>query len=169
MGAASDVRKSFNLFFNGKGHAGKVEDFTPPKLALVTEDFRGGGMDAAVELTMGLEKLECSFTLKSYDKAILSAFGLVEGAQVPLTAREALESYDGTVTPVVHGMRGKIKEIDQGTAKPGEAPPLKVSMALDYYKLQHGGTTVHEIDVPNMVRVVNGVDAMAPIRKALGL
>lgn len=169
MSAARDVRKSFNLYFNGKGYAGQVEDFTPPKLTLVTEDFRGGGMDAALEITMGMEKLECSFTLKGYDKNVLASFGLAEGASVPLVAREALESYDGTVTTVIHTMRGKVKELDAGTSKPGEAPPLKGTVALDYYKLQHGETTVHEIDVPNMVRVVNGVDALAAIRKAIGL
>src|SRR5688572_9197931 len=128
MSAARDVRKSFNLYFNGKGYAGQVEDFTPPKIALATEDFRGGGMDAPVELTMGMEKLESAFTLKAYDKHVLASFGMSEGASVPLVAREALESYDGTVTTVIHTMRGKIKEIDQGTSKPGEAPPLKVSM-----------------------------------------
>lgn len=167
--AARDVRKNFNLYFDGKGFAGQVEDFTPPKLALTTEDFRGGGMDAPAEITLGMEKLEASFTLKAYDKSILSAFGIRAGASVPLVAREALESHDGTVTRVAHTMRGKIKEIDQGTSKPGEAPPLKIAMALDYYKLQHGETTVQEIDVVNMVRIVNGVDALADIRRALGI
>ena len=66
-------------------------------------------------------------------------------------------------------MRGKIKELDSGTHKPGEAAPLKVSVALTYYKQTHGGTVIHEIDVENMVRTINGVDALASMRKALGL
>ncbi len=28
--AARDVRKNFNLFVDGKGYAGQVEEFTPP-------------------------------------------------------------------------------------------------------------------------------------------
>ena len=167
--AARDVRKNLNLFVDGRGYAGQVEEFNAPKLALVTEEFRAGGMDAPVELTMGMEKLECDFSLISYDRDVLSLFGVAEGALVPFVAREALESFDGTVTPVVHTMRGKIREMDPGTSKAGEKPSLRVAMALTYYKLQHGDTTVLEIDVENMVRVVNGADALSATRAALGL
>lgn len=167
--AARDVRKNLNLFVDGRGYAGQIEEFNPPKLALVTEDFRAGGMDAPIELTMGMEKLEADFSLISYDKDVLSLFGVAEGSLVPFVAREALESFDGTVTPVVHTMRGKIRELDPGTSKAGDKPSLNVAMALTYYKLQHGDTTVIEIDVENMVRSINGVDALAGIRNALGL
>ena len=167
--AARDVRKNLNLFVDGRGYAGQIEEFNPPKLALVTEEFRGGGMDAPIEITMGMEKLECDFSLIAYDAEVLKLFGVAEGNLVPFVAREALESFDGTITPVVHTMRGKIREIDPGASKPGDKPSLKVSMALTYYKRQHGATTVLEIDVENMVRVVNGVDALAGIRNALGL
>lgn len=167
--AARNVRKNINLFVDGRGYAGQIEDFNPPKLALMTEEFRGGGMDAAVEITMGMEKLECDFSLISYDKDVLALFGVSEGVAVPFVAREALESFDGTITAVTHTMRGKIRELDPGTSKAGDKATLKVAMALTYYKLQHGGTTVLEIDVENMVRVVNGTDALADIRRALGL
>lgn len=169
MSAARDVRKNFNLFFDGKGYAGQIEEFTAPKLMLKTEEFRAGGMDAPVELTMGLEKLESSFSLLAMDRDVLSKFSVTEGALVAVTAREALESFDGTVTPVVHAMRGKIKEIDVGAMKPGDKASIKISMALTYYKLTHGKSNVVEIDVENMVRVINGVDTMAKQRAALGL
>ena len=167
--AARDVRKNLNLFVDGRGYAGQIEEFNPPKLALTTEEFRGGGMDAPIEITMGMEKLECDFSLIAYDADVLKLFGVSEGNLVPFVAREALESFDGTVTPVVHTMRGKIREIDPGTSKPGDKPSLKVAMALTYYKLQHGAETVLEVDVENMVRVVNGVDSLALQRAALGL
>jgi P2 family phage contractile tail tube protein len=167
--AARDVRKNLNVFGDGRGYAGQIEDINPPKLALTTEEFRGGGMDAPIEITMGMEKLECDFSLIAYDRDVLSLFGVSEGNLVPFVAREALESFDGSVTPVVHTMRGKIREIDPGTSKPGDKPSLKVAMALTYYKLQHGAETVLEVDVENMVRVVNGVDSLALQRAALGL
>lgn len=167
--AARDVTKNINLFVDGRGYAGQVEEINPPKLTLKTEEFRAGGMDAPIELTMGLEKLEADFSLVSYDKDVLAMFGVAEGVTVPFVAREALESFDGTVTPVVYTMRGKIKEIDPGTKKPGEKPSLKISLALTYYKMQHGGTVVHEIDVQNMVRIVNGVDVLIAQRAALGI
>ena len=167
--AARDVRKNLNLFVDGRGYAGQIDEFNAPKLTLQTEEFRAGGMDVPIDVTMGMEKLVTDFALKAYDRNVLALFGVAEGAEVPFVAREALESFDGTVTAVVHTMRGKITEIDPGTSKPGELPTLKITMSLTYYKLQHGDTVVHEIDAQNMVRVINGVDALANIRAALSI
>jgi uncharacterized protein len=169
MSVAADILKNINLFVDGRGYAGQLEEFNPPVLTLKTEDFRAGGMDGPVKVTMGMEPLDCDFSLKSYSREVLALFGVVEGAVVPLVVREALESYDGTVTPVVHTMRGKITELDQGTRKAGEMPLLKATLSLDYYKLQHGDRVVHEVDLVNMVRVINGNDALAAIRGALGM
>jgi P2 family phage contractile tail tube protein len=167
--AARDVRKNFNLFVDGRGYAGQVDEFNAPKLTLQTEEFRAGGMDMPIDITMGMEKMACDFSLKAYDKNVLALFGVTEGSRVPLVAREALESYDGTVTQVVHTLRGKITEVDPGTSKPGELPLLKFTLSLTYYKMQHGDTVVHEIDAENMVRIINGSDTLAAIRAALGL
>lgn len=167
--AARDVRKNFNLFVDGRGYAGQVDEFNPPKLTLVTEDFRAGGMDGTLKLTMGMEAMDCDFSLKAYDRNVLALFGVIEGFSVPLVVREALESYDGTVTQVIRTMRGKITELDEGTSKPGEVPLLKATLNLSYYKMQHGDRVVHEIDVLNMVRIIDGVDALAQQRAALGM
>lgn len=167
--AASDVRKNLNLFVDGKGYAGQIEDFNAPKLAIKTEEFRAGGMNAPVALDMGQEMMTTDFSLLQYSKDVLALFGLAAGNTVPLVVREALESFDGTVTPVIHTMRGRITEIDPGTSKAGDKTVLKFTLALTYYKLQHGATVVQEIDVPNMVHVINGVDRMAAQRAALGI
>ena len=167
--AARDVRKNLNLFVDGNGYAGQIEDFNPPKMAIKGEDFRAGGMDTSVFLKMGIEKLESDFSLIAYDRAVLAKFGVAQGEVVPFVAREALESFDGTVTAVTHTMRGRIVEIDPGTSKAGEKATLKVKMALTYYKLTHGTTVVQEIDAINMVHVVDGVDVLAAQRNALGI
>jgi hypothetical protein len=167
--AARDIRKNFNLFVDGRGLAGQVEEFNAPKLTLQVEEFRAGGMDIPIDVTMGMEKLTCDFSLLAYDKNVLSLWGVTQGSSVPLTVREALVSFDGTVTQVIHTMRGKIVTIDPGTSKPGELQPLKFELSLTYYKMQHGDTVVHEIDAENMVRIINGTDALALIRNALGI
>lgn len=167
--AAKAVRKYINLFVDGRGHAGQIEEFTPPKLGLKVEEFRAGGMDAPVDIPFGMERLEADFTLISYDRHVLAGFGLVSGAVLPFQAREVLEDHDGTVTSVIHHLRGRIREIDPGTSKAGDKPALKISLSVDYYKLVHGATTVHEIDPHNMLRIVNGVDQLAEHRRALGM
>lgn len=162
------IRKNFNVFFDGRGYAGEAEEFTPPKLAIKADEFQGGGMAAPVDITMGHEKLEAEFTLISVDRHAIGAFNIVEGREVGVTLREALESADGTVTAVTHNMRGKVKEVDQGSVKAGEKGALKVALSLTYYRLTHGGAVVQEIDVPNMICKQNGVDLLAPFRAALG-
>lgn len=166
--AASDVRKNLNLFVDGRGFAGQIEDFNAPKLAVKVEEYRGGGMNVPVDLDMGQEKMECDFSLIQYSRDVLALFGVAPGASVPLVVREALESFDGTVTPVVHTMRGRIREMDPGTSKAGDKTTLKFTMSLTYYKLQHGSNVVQEIDAENMIHMVDGVDRLAQQRAALG-
>lgn len=166
---ARDVRKNFNLFIDGRGYAGQCDEVTPPKLTLKTEEFRGGGMNAPIKLGMGQEAMDADFTMIAFDRDVLSYYGVAEGAFVPFTLRESLESYDGTTTPVTHVMRGKILEIDMGSVKAGEKPMLKASMNLNYYKLMHGDVVVQEIDIINMIHFVNGVDMLAAQRAALGM
>lgn len=167
--AARDVLKNLNLFVDGRGYAGQLQDFTPPPLTLQTEEFRAGGMDVPTDITMGMEKLESSFNLISYDADVLSLFGVRQGNSVQLTVRAALESFDGNVKPCVINMRGKITSLDAGTWTPGSLSPLGVTLSLTYFKQSIDGRTIHEIDVDNMVRVINGNDALAAVRGALGI
>ena len=94
---------------------------------------------------------------------------MVQGEHVPFTLRGALRSEDATVKAVVCQIRGRIKEIDFGTWKPGEKAPMKAAVAVRYYKLELDGAVLHEVDVENMIRIVNGVDQLAEIRTALGV
>jgi P2 family phage contractile tail tube protein len=165
----TDILKNMNLFVDGRGHAGKVDELNPPKMTLKTEEHRAGGMDVPVELDMGMEKMECDFSLSAFEKEVLKLYGLAPGKQIPLTIRGVLESEDGTVTPVIINLRGQVKELDYGSWKPGDKAQLKVMVALRYYKLTHGQDVIHEIDAEGMIRIINGTDQLANQRTALGL
>src|SRR5574344_392135 len=162
------ILKNFNLFVDGRGYAGRAEEVSPPKLALKTEEFRGGGMDAPAVIDLGMEKLESSFTLVEYDPEILKQFGLVSGNSVQITLRGALVD-DNTTTPMVIGLRGMLKELDMGKFKAGDKATLQCSVACRYYSLEIDGQNIVEIDVDNMVRKIDGQDVLADIRSALGM
>ena len=164
-----DILKNMALFVDGRGFAGNVEELTLPKLTLKTEEFRNGGMDAPIDIEMGMEKLESGFTLTRFDKNVLKLFGLAPGQLTPLTIRGAVISDNGTQTPVVINLQGVVREMDLGNWKPGEKATLKMMLALRYYKLTHGGELIHEIDIPNMVRTIGGIDQLAAVRSALGI
>ncbi|SDW13729.1 hypothetical protein SAMN04488041_101374 [Sulfitobacter pontiacus] len=167
--AAEDILKYLNLFVDGRGHAGKIEEYSPPDLTVSTEEFRGGGMDAPIDLDMGQEKMTTSFVLTSYDRDVLSLWGIKDGSVVQLTARGSLESLDGTKTAVAHHMHGKIISVARGTWGSGAKPSLTFTVSLRYYREVQGGVDINEIDVVNMVRKVRGVDQLAEHRANIGL
>ena len=167
--AARDILKNFNLFVDGRGYAGNVSEYSPPTLAVQTEDHRAGGMDAPVALDMGMEALEASFILTAYDFDVLSIWGVSQGQSVAFTARGSVESYDGAVKAAIHRLRGKVTRIERGTWTPGQPAPLTITIRLDYFAEELAGRQIHEIDVPNMKRVINGVDQLAARRTALGM
>ena len=93
MSAIPKVLKNFNLFVDGVGYAGLVEDLTLPKLSLKRDDIYNGGMDLPIDVEMGMDKLECDFTLSEYNEAIIKKFGLRDGtAQVPMTLKGGLDT-----------------------------------------------------------------------------
>ena len=162
------VLKNFSLFVDGRGLAGLIDTLTLPTLTTKMEEFRGGGMDAPVELDMGMEKLEGSFALAEYNPDIVALYGLAS-ANTQLTARGAIRRDGEDAVPVVVNMTGLIKELDPGDWKSGGMTTGTFNYALRYYKLTVGGRELIEIDKVNMIRRINGVDQLQSIRTAIGV
>lgn len=169
MSVASDILKHFQLFVDGVGYAGIAEETQLPTLNIVEEDFRAGGMDAPIGIDMGMEKLEASFKLAGHSAAVLKQFGLAEGSETQLTARASLESLNGSITPVVVQMRGKIKSAEPDAWQGGQKAGWSFTLSLRYYRYEQGGESIHEIDTLNMKRVINGNDVLAQHRANIGL
>ena len=167
--AITDILKNYTLFVDGRGQAGKMGDYIPPSPSVAAEEYRAAGMNAPIDIDMGQEKMTTSFVLKNYPAKVLALWGFAPGRLIPVTARGALESEDGAVTPVIHNMRGKIIQPDRGTWSPGQSASLTVNMTVEYFKETIGGEVITEIDVINMVRIVGGVDQLAEQRAALGI
>ena len=162
------ILKNFNLFVDGRGYAGVVNELNLPTLAIKTEDYRAGGMDTSIQLDLGMDQLTCDFTLNQYDSDVINAFGLSNGAQVPLVFRGGL-SDEATVSPVVVTLTGAWNQVDMGGWTAGDRPTLKVTVSVRYYKLEIDGKELIEIDVLNMVRKINGTDQLAKLRTAIGM
>ncbi|GFR20643.1 phage tail tube protein FII [Trichonephila clavata] len=81
------ILKNFNVFVDGRGYAGKIDEVTLPKLTIKTEEYRAGGMDIPINIDMGMEKLEAEFTFAEYDSELFRLFGLIDGNSVSLTLR----------------------------------------------------------------------------------
>lgn len=169
MAIADRLLKKFNLFIEAKGYAGEVDELQLPKLAIKTEDFQGGGMDAPMEIDVGVEKLNATISLTGYDPDVIASWGLAEGNDLQLQARGALESADGSVEAVVVTMHGKINGLEMDPWKPAATSKLKFTINCRYYAYRQDGRTLIEIDIKNFKRVINGVDQLAGMRSAIGL
>lgn len=163
------VLKNMNLFVDGRGYAGRVDEIQLPKLTLKTEEHRAGGMDVPVEIDLGMEKLEAELTISDYDPEVFKLFGLLDGASTQITVRGAIQAQGEGAKPVTINLRGGWKAIEPSSWKPGDKSTLKVSVAASYYKLTIDGQELIEIDAINLVRKVGGVDQMAKVRQAIGL
>jgi len=161
--------RNFSLFVDGRGYAGRVSEFTPPTLTVQTEDFRAGGMDMPAQIDMGMEALELSFQLAEYDPDVLKLFGLHDQNAVRITARGALQRNGEGAVPIVVNATGHIKEFDGGNFEAGAITEAAFTMGLRYYRLELNAEVLHEIDVENMRRVINGVDQLASQRAGIGI
>lgn len=169
MAMIPETLANLNLFVDGVSFQGDVPSLTLPKLTLKMEEHRGGGMDAPVELDMGMEKQEANFTTTGVRRESLKFFGLADGTAFNGTFRGAYKGLKGRITPVIVTLRGTLKEVDMGDWKAGDKAEIKHAVALTYYKLEVDGRAVYEIDPIGMTRVINGVDQLAAQRSALGL
>ncbi|KML20258.1 MULTISPECIES: phage major tail tube protein [Burkholderia] len=162
--------KNFIVFEDGISYVGEVQEIQLPKLTRKMEAYRGGGMNGEVDIDLGMEKLELGLTMGGFMKAMFKTWGTskIDG----VTARFA-GSYQRDDTEEVDAaevyVRGRYKEIDPGKAKAGDNADQTGTMSLAYYRLVVNGETLIEIDFPNFIEMVGGVDRLAQQRRALGL
>lgn len=166
----ADILYDMNLFVDGRGYAGRIQEIKLPVIKPKMMGYNAGGMAAEVDVPMGrFEKLEAEATLKSFSRDVLNTMRVLPGEQFAWVARGAMVSDDGTKTPVVVTMRGILSEVDMDTWKPGDEMPLKIGMSLRYYKLQIDGNDIYEIDPVNYKAVINGVDQLETTRQHLAI
>ena len=164
------ILKNMNLFIDGTGYAGRIDELNLPQLATSTEEHRGGGMDAPIQVDMGMEAMEATFTLSDFDEDVHALFGLLENNEIPCTVRGSIQAQgSGEAQPVVANLRGGFKTFDPGTWKPGDKNTLTLTMAVRYYRLTINSVEVALIDIPKMIRTINGTDQLAQQRAQLGI
>jgi len=169
MAEMPKVLKNFTAYIDGRPMAGRVDEIVPPKLTIVTEEHRGGGMDTPIEIDMGTEKLEAEMTFSEAVTDVFKLWGIVAGQEKLIVLRGAREAADGTVESIVVELRGRFRELDPGSWQTGQNKnQFKATCAATYYKLTIADEDLIEIDALAMIRKVGGVDQLEGTRQALG-
>ena len=157
---------NMNMFLDGVGFAGLVTEITLPVIKFKSEDHQGGGMDAPISIEMGMEPLEASFVLSSYETEVFAAAGFQENVSTGIICRGALKK-DDEVIPLNVVLRGRIEEIDFGTWKPGDESSMKFTLKVDFYQLMKGVVELCYIDIKSSIRRIGGKDQLDAVRAAL--
>ncbi|AOD13555.1 phage major tail tube protein [Xanthomonas fragariae] len=161
--------KALNLFNDGESYLGQVVKVKLPTLTRKMEEYRGGGMNGPVNIDFGQEKIEVEWKCGGMMRSVLNQYGAISHNAVQLRFAGAYQRDDnGAVDAVEFVVRGRHSDIDPGTGKSGDDTEFSVKTAASYYKLMINGSTVIEIDLMNMIEIVNGVDLLAPHRRAIG-
>ncbi len=164
------VFKNFNLFIAGEGFAGRVSKVKLPTISVQTEDHKGAGMEFNRKLDMGLEDLECTFTLTEYNDLVNGLVGKRNGSNTLLTFRGSLSDDESTATtPVVAQMRGALHKQETGDIEAGGKIETDYTLNCKFYELKIGGQEIYHIDNDNYIRRIQGEDQLASQRGDLGL
>lgn len=158
--------RNFNAFVDGVGYFGLVSKGVMPELDLNTEEFRAGGMDAPVQVDMGMKALEAELEFDEFSPALLKTFG----ARNRFVLRAGAQGEDDfEADALVFTLGGRIRKQAQGEFGAGAAVRLRLTMAVDYYRLEHNGDVAVEIDVRNGRRVIGGTDQLLALRAAMAI
>lgn len=162
--------KDMMLFNEGRAYMGDAKTVTLPTLSRKMEGYRGAGMSGELQMDMGMEAMEMSFTCGGPMRDVLRQFGVTTVDGVYLRFAGNYQSDDTASHDHVEVVvRGRHAEIDMGDQESGSPSEFKVKTAVAYYKLTWNGRTEIEIDPLNMIEIIDGVDRLAARRASLGI
>lgn len=168
--ALPNILKNFNLFNDGGSLMGIADEVELPKLSRKMEDLQAAGMVAPVEIDLGNEKIELTWTCAGFVSEVIKQYGAAKANAVLLRFSGAYQRDDtGDVSAVEIVVRGRHKEIEHGKAKVGDKSTTKMKTPCTYYKLTVDGKVLLEIDALAFIFIVDGKDLLADQRKAIGL
>jgi P2 family phage contractile tail tube protein len=163
--------KNFNVTFGISDFSAICEEVTMPKLKFKTEEWRGAGMAAPIEIDVGMEKLEATFkfgeqTIEGYLSAGVNLAGLVTA-----TIFGHLSAPDGSTEGMTCILRGMIKTVDPGTWKAGDpkAASQTLEMAVQSWVMTRGIVPLVTIDIMSGITLIGGFDQHEAARKNLKL
>ena len=143
-----------------------------PELSALVEEISGAGIAGNVEAVVigHLEAMTATFNFNTVSDA---AIKLSEPRIHNIDCRVAQQVHNTrtgqtTQEAVKHIMRTMPKTFSPGTAAVASPAEASGEHAVYYYAIWKNGKKVTEVDPMNFIFMVNGVDYLKDVRKALG-
>jgi P2 family phage contractile tail tube protein len=166
-----DILQGFTVYFDGEDHGIDCEELGVPTPTNVQQEYRGGGMDLAVNQGMAaLEALEATFRFSGFPPSVLGRTALGPGKTIMVTARGAvMDTLTGITSAHVVIMQGQFNGHSRDNWQRGEKSGMEITMGgIIAYRYEVDGAIVHDIQAYPPRRVVNGVNQLAEINAILG-
>lgn len=145
-------------------------DLKLPEIKLKTEKMYFGGTDGEIEADLGLQAMEAGIKLGGVSRTIAAQVGLRPGIVITFNFDGALVSEtDGTTKGYNARITGKIRDDKPSNWKHGDKAEWDYAIMVKTYKLTLDGQLLYHIDPLNFIRVIDGVDQLADMRRAMML
>lgn len=162
------IIKDAALSVEGVGYAGIIDNIEWPKLARKVEEYRAGGMFGPIDIDLGQEKMELAFEAAEHTAEMIAAYGVCGVAGVKFRINASAESEMNCDSHGIEAMMtGRIREIDLGSHKPCELQKTKYTVSLATFKYAIDGSVLFDLDFPNNIYIVNGIDLLEKRRANL--
>ncbi|MFT4091325.1 MAG: phage major tail tube protein [Asticcacaulis sp.] len=168
--ALPPILKNWNLHVDGGSYLGQIASVTLPKVARLTEDYRGGGMGGAAELDLGMDKIVFELKPGGLLPKLIGKFGhpRLDGVLLRFTGAYQDDATGGWLAGEFVA-RGRFKELDFGSAEAGSKNEQNITYTATYVRMTAGGVEYLEWSLMPPKFVVNGVDREAELRAILGV
>jgi len=161
------IHKTTDLYKDGVGLICRVSKVKLPGLK-IKEEEDSSGLDIPIGHDTGMERLKIEITTPGFEEEISKDAGVIGNDNNQFTIRSVYEDDFGNVKSVVANATGSIKEYAPGEQETNKKSEEKYVIYPTYYKLTVNSNVIHEIDIRNYKRIINGVDQLAKRRAALG-
>jgi len=155
-----------NVFIDGIGHLGVVEEVKLPEIKQKLESVNVGGIERDIQTGI-LEKMEAEITLTEYSPVVYAAMAanITKGVPVVFICKAHIVQ-GGKKKGIIVIIAGDITVTDN-SLKGGETAKRTIKVSVRKYVSEIEGKQGAMIDVDNLIALIDGVDILDDLKKNL--
>lgn len=172
MPATLYILEAANLFCSADPTGSKhlaIEQLKLPDLQEMYAEHHPGGSPVAIEIAVGIQKLEPTFKLKGFDPALLQQFGLNSPAKNVFTAYGVIrDKRTGSAIETVAVFEARLGRVAMDAFSRGQAASTDYTLSeVTHYALTFGGAEQFYWDFFTNVLRIGGTDQNATLNSIL--
>lgn len=171
MPKVDQLVNNFAVYEDGIDYIG-IAEVEFPELSMLVEEIKGAGLSGNIEAVVigHFEAMTAKFSFRTVTAA---AVKMNEPRIHSLDCRVSQQGYNSNSVKhqqeaIKHILQTMPKKLTVGKAAVASTADASGEHAVYYYAMYRNGKKETEIDPVNFICMINGVDYLAEVRKALG-